>query len=91
MTGQPCRVDRAQWLALVQRQPLDRATRLVAGALGDRANAAGLVPFHHPEIAASCCLGTARLADAMAALMCRGLIAWASDTALVLTRPGGAR
>jgi hypothetical protein len=91
MTGQPPRVGRTEWAALIARQPLGVAARLVAGQLIARADRDGLVPFHHPEVSASCCLSTARLADAIAALMCRDLVAYATDTAVVLTRPGGAR
>jgi len=40
MTGQP-RFDRTAWTAAVRRQPLDRPTRLVAGALAEHADRDG--------------------------------------------------
>ncbi|RBY83728.1 hypothetical protein DQ238_01225 [Geodermatophilus sp. TF02-6] len=87
---QPRTVTPADWSAAVARVPLNLAGRTVAGQLLDRAGRSGRVRATPGELAACTCLPVTGIADALADLASRGLIAQEGRT-LVLTRPGSAR
>lgn len=82
------RAGRAAWAAAVPRRPLDPAARLVPGQLADRATSDGRVRVAVADLAACCCLPPRQVADALADLAGRGLLA-RDGGALVLTLPAG--
>ena len=63
----------ADWAAAVARQPLDRATRLVAGQLADRA-CDGRVRVTPAELAGSTCLTVTAVDTALADLSSHGML-----------------
>jgi hypothetical protein len=85
------RVGRAQWTALIERQALGVAGRLVAGQIAARADHNGGVRATIAELSACACLPVTVTADAVVDLASRELVA-RDGPGLVLTRPaGGAR
>ena len=88
MTSTRGPVDAADWAAAVTRQPLTTAARLVAGQLADRADRHGRVRTTVGDLAACTCLPVTAVADALADLASRQLVA-RDGRELVLTRPGG--
>ena len=85
MTGPA--VDAARWSAAVARESVDRATRLVAGQLADRATRDGRVRVSPGQIASCACLPITAVADAPAHLVSLELVA-RDDRHLVLVVPG---
>jgi hypothetical protein len=81
----PRAVTPETWTA-VARVPLGRPARLLAGALADRADDRGRVRASAAELAASTCLSVTTVADVLADLASRGLLARDGHW-LVLLRP----
>jgi hypothetical protein len=79
---------RAAWAAAVARRRLGLAARTVAGQLVDCATSDGWVRAAAADLAASCCLAVTALANTLADLASRGLLA-RDGGALVLTLPAG--
>jgi hypothetical protein len=78
--------DRGAWTATIARERLDRATRLVAGQLADRADHRSRVRIDVATLADSCCLSVTAVAGGLADLASRQLVA-RDGRVLVLTAP----